>query len=929
MTSGESFILAFSNLRTFSADWLIQFCTSTVLIIFASTDFRAQNSQAVPLATDNPHSLRGSGMSFTPNKGQIADMKGKLRPDILFKGATEGADVYIRKTGISYVQSNMAEVMHGIEEEVEEKEKAEKISEDKKQKLKEELLSKALLKVHRLDMDFERANLYSEATGNEQAEGYTNYYYAHCPQGITNVYSYNSVTQSNIYKGIDIKYFGGKEGGLKYDIIVHPGADPHQIKFRWKGADHISINHEGTLVIKTGVNEFTETLPKVYQNINGKIIDVKANYNLTLSPKGRVGEGLVTFELGTWSPEHPLIIDPWVTYYGGTGFDMGADITTDETGNVYVTGQTGSTSQITSLGFQNVFGGSYDAFLVKFNSGGSRIWATYYGGAGADAGYSVAVDRVGNAYLTGSAGAGSIVGIASGGFQNVFGGNYDAFLVKFNSGGSRIWATYYGGIGFDYGYGVTADGAGNVYLAGLTRGSTNIASGGFQNLYGDGDGDAFLVKFDPGGARIWATYYGGSGYDDGRSVAIDVTGNVYLAGLTASVTGIASGGFQNVLRGLSDAFLVKFDPGGNRVWATYYGGTGDDSGHSTDVDGAGNIIYLSGRTNSVTGIASGGFQNVLGGGEDAFLVKFTSSGLRVWATYLGGASVDYGLSLVVDPDNNDVFVSGDTYSLNFPITSCAWQKNLAGGISEDSFVAHFKPDGKIVCSSYVGGPGTSDDEYCSIALHGCYVYMTGYTGGSYPVTPGAHQTVYRGGLDAFVAQLYKSSCGFDKTTALSATVPTGSLCNNTPLNFTGNFSVSCESNTASYLWSFPGATPSNSTAQNPTGIVYPSPGTYTVTLKAKTACDSAEKLINVVISLCSTCNLNAQFVKGTSNCPDCKTNGCKEWIMVTGKDGTEPYSYQWPDGYDKRYRNGLCPGAYNVKVTDKSGCSVNVNLTAP
>src|SRR5690606_36384411 len=124
------------------------------------------------------------------------------------------------------------------------------------------------------------------------------------------------------------------------------------------------------------------------------------------------------------------------------------------------------------------------------------------------------------------------------------GGFNDTYLVKVNSNGVRQWATYYGGSDQDYGTSCATDGSGNVYLTGYTASTTNIASGGHQNTHG-GDVEAFLVKFNNAGIRQWATYYGGSNSDSFYSCATDGSGNVYLAGITASTTNIASGGHQN------------------------------------------------------------------------------------------------------------------------------------------------------------------------------------------------------------------------------------------------------------------------------------------------------------------------------------------------------------------------------------------------
>ncbi|MBI2269011.1 MAG: SBBP repeat-containing protein [Bacteroidetes bacterium] len=870
--------------------------------------------------------IGAGGISFTPNKGQMADKNGKPCPDILYKGDGAGADIYLRKTGISYVYSNMAEVMHEVFEKVEEMEHSGNgLGNKTAGEWEQELMQKEPVKIHRVDMDFAGCNTNITTVNENELEGYNNYYYAHlpaeqagCPGGILNVKQYNKVTYKNIYNNIDVSYYGNSTKGLKYDLIVQPHADPDQIQLHWKYAENIHLNRQGnsstglttSLVIKTGVNEFYESIPKVYQIINGKIIDIKTKYILT---PVSTGEAIISFSFSAFNSSFPLIIDPWVTYYGGNNYDNGTNIITDAMGNVYVTGWTGSTASIASGGFQNVFGGIEDALLVKFNPAGVRLWATYYGGTSQERAYGVQVDPSGNVYLAGY--TSSPTGIASAGaFQTVFAGGSDAFLAKFNSAGIRLWATYYGGTGGDAAYNVNTDNAGNVYLTGNTNSASGIAFGGFQNTLSGGL-DAILVKFDSAGNRLWATYYGGTGFDYGYSVLIDVSFNVYMAGRTTSVSGIASSGFQNAYGGgLSDAYLVKFNSVGGRTWATYYGGTGRDEGNSVASDISGNV-YLAGYTSSTTGIAVGGFQNIIGGAADAFLVKFDPTGLRLWGTYIGGSLDDYALKVVVDPVTNDAYLSGDTYSLNFPVTSCAWQQTLAGGISEDGFVSHFNSGGQIVCSSYVGGPAVPNDEDCRIALYGCYIYMTGFTSGIYPVTAGAHQTVFGGQNDIVVAQLYKSSCGFNKTPDLIASANTNSVCPNTPINFTGNFKVSCDNSVVNYKWSFPGGMPSTSANQNPTGILYSGSGNYAAQLIAFTPCDTDTVYVNITINPCGgiTANVNsATICGGTTPCPT---------LSATGASGTVPYTYIWSTTATTAGINP-CPASttnYTVTITDNAG----------
>lgn len=463
----------------------------------------------------------------------------------------------------------------------------------------------------------------------------------------------------------------------------------------------------------------------------------------------------------------------WATYYGGAIYDVGNCVATDASGNVYLAGYTNSTTGIASGGFQNAYGGgTYDAFLVKFDASGNRLWATYFGYNNNDHAYAIATDNAGNVYLAG--GTSSVSGIASGGFQNTYGGgNYDAFLVKFDASGNRLWATYYGGTGWEEAYGVATDTAGNVFLAGFTNSSGGIASGGFQNSYGGGSYDSFLVKFDSAGNRIWATYYGGAGDEgyDGNSVCTDHSGNIYLTGWTSSTTGIASGGFQNTPGGAKDAFLAKFNTSGNRVWATYYGGTGDEGGISNILFGknvatdfSGNV-YLSGTSASTSGIASNGFQNSYGGGTyDCYLSKFDSTGNRLWSTYYGGTGDERGWGVATDALGN-AYLTGRTNSTS-GIASGGFQNTNFGNY--DAFLVTFSASGNRLGATYFGG--TNGEWAYSPAIDASgMIYLPGFTFSTSGMASGGFQNTFAGGIyDAYLAKFTSPFCSVTGTDVQTA-----------------------------------------------------------------------------------------------------------------------------------------------------------------
>lgn len=363
---------------------------------------------------------------------------------------------------------------------------------------------------------------------------------------------------------------------------------------------------------------------------------------------------------------------------------------TDAMGNVYLAGLTNSTNAIASGGFQNMIGGGVDAYLVKFDSAGVRQWGTYYGGSQMDNGYDCAADANGNIYLCGRTGS---TGLASGGFQNTLAGQTDAFLVKFDAAGNRLWATYYGGTAIEEGFTVACDDSLNVIIGGCTGSTASIASGGFQNTYGGGASDAFIAKFDAGGSRIWATYYGGTAGEwymqtSDMEMVCGANGEVYVSGYTESSNGIAFMGAQNTFGGgTNDAFLLKMDGAGNRVWSTYYGGSGDEIGHGVALDSAGNV-FLSGKTTSAAGISLGGFQVSYGGSTDGFLVKFNEQGTRLCATYFGGNDFDSLEECAVGEDGT-IYCSGNT-ATQTGITFNGFQNTFGGG-SSDAYLVKFTP----------------------------------------------------------------------------------------------------------------------------------------------------------------------------------------------------------------------------------------------
>ncbi len=329
-----------------------------------------------------------------------------------------------------------------------------------------------------------------------------------------------------------------------------------------------------------------------------------------------------------------------------------------------MTGCTFSTSTIATVGsHQAIQGGNRDAFIAKFDANGIRQWATYYGGNNEDFGINVITDVSENILIIGHTMSSNAIA-TSGSHQTIYGGNRDAFIVKFNANGIRQLATYYGGIGDDWGNGISIDVNGNIIITGYTFSTNSIATiGSHQTIFG-GNYDAFIAKFNTNGIRQWATYYGGNNDDYGNGIATDTNGKIMITGATNSISGIATiGVHQTNNGGFADAFMAKFDSNGVREWATYYGGSLNDRGYGITTD-ANKNISITGFAESVNAIAStGAHQMVHSGGYDFFIAKFDSNGIRQWATYLGGAGDDYGRGIITDVGGN-IIITGHTTSSN-------------------------------------------------------------------------------------------------------------------------------------------------------------------------------------------------------------------------------------------------------------------------
>ncbi len=323
-------------------------------------------------------------------------------------------------------------------------------------------------------------------------------------------------------------------------------------------------------------------------------------------------------------------IRKWGTYYGGAMFDYITSISINNiNNNIVCLGNTASNNNISTAGsYQVNFGGDVDLFIVKLDSIGQRVWSTYYGGAGDDESEINSISIDSNGYISVCGTTQSSNNIATNNvYQSILIGFCNAFIGKFSPLGSLLWGSYFGQ-GSEYGYSISFDNSNNIFLCGETGSSNNIATVGASQTVLGGSNDAYIAKFNSLGMRQWSTYYGGEADDVPRRILSDNQNNVFITGGTNSLMNISSSNaFQLNMKGLSDAFVAKYNNNGIKQWSTYFGGNSDDGASCLSIETNKSII-LCGATCSDSGLyISNGFQSVFGGGSyDSFIACFDSTG---------------------------------------------------------------------------------------------------------------------------------------------------------------------------------------------------------------------------------------------------------------------------------------------------------------
>jgi hypothetical protein len=542
--------------------------------------------------------------------------------------------------------------------------------------------------------------------GVDQLPGTANYFVGNDPaKWNTSVPLYKKVRYPGVYPGVDLVYYGNRRQ-LEYDFVVAPNAGTRQLRLKFDGATAVALDASGDLEVKARNGEIVFRKPVVSQLGNGRRRSVAGRFRLL--PGNAVG-----FNLGSYDHHRELLIDPtlaYVTYLGGSMGDFPSAIAVDAAGSAYITGGTESIDFPVSTGAYNaaLSTGNSAAFITKLNPAGTAIvYSTYLGGAANDSGATgtaIAVDNSGKAYVAGTTYANDFP-VTSAAFETTPGDNVGlfgaSFVAKLNSTGTAlVYSTYLGGSLPDLADTIAVDSLGDAFVAGQAESPDfPITPGVAQPVIGGPPGasaNAFVTKFNPAGsALLYSTYLGGNNFDGATGIALDANDDAYVTGQACSTNfPVTSGALQTVNGGAltysCNAYVTKFNPAGSAL---------------------------------------------------------------VYSTYLGGSGSDGANAIAVDPSEN-AYVTGYSFSSNFPVTAAALQpfNNAAVNQESNAFIAKLNPAGSaLIYSTYLGGSGFPNastyieygngDTGTGIALDSLGdAFVTGAAdSGNFPVTASALQ----------------------------------------------------------------------------------------------------------------------------------------------------------------------------------------------
>jgi hypothetical protein len=596
-----------------------------------------------------------------------------------------------------------------------------------------------------LELRFRGANPHPQIVAERRAPGHFNYLVG--SQRKTNLATYSQLRYRDLWPGIDM-VFRGEGGSLKYEFLVSPGADTRDIRLAYAGADSLALGEAGSLMIGTPLGPLRDQRPISRQGrtaVDTRYAVSGSSYGFAVGGYDRTrpllidpglvwstylggvdpddtsrlamdtgGNSYVTGE--TQSPDFPAtpgaydtaLDGPWdvfvtklspggalvySTYLGGSGTEGQNGVAVDAAGNAYLGGYTSSSDFPTTPGTDHSLEGSQDAFVAKLNAAGDDlVYSTFLGGSAVEntvGGF--AIDQTGHAYITGQTNSTDFP--LTGGAPDTTLSGIEGFVTKLSDTGKSLeYSTYLGGSQGEVPWDITVAGAGNAYVTGETD-SSNFPTtpGAYDTTHGATFGEAFVTKINAAGTAFDYSTLIGDGGGRSKAIAVDATGNAYIAGDAGADWPTTPGAFDNGIPGYGDAFITKLNPAANAlVYSSFLGSRGGGQGTDPadiELDGAGSA-YIAGNTGRDIPTTPGAVDNTRAG-VDAIVMKLNPAGSGLaYSTYLGGTSADFAQGIALDGQGN-VVVAGSTTSSDFPTTPGALQGSNAG--SDDAFATKLRP----------------------------------------------------------------------------------------------------------------------------------------------------------------------------------------------------------------------------------------------
>jgi len=621
-----------------------------------------------------------------------------------------------------------------------------------------------------LRLSFPDANPNARLETFDRLETTVSYFLGNDPDGWRPaVPVWGGVRYVDLYPGVDLEVTG-ENGQFVQRLNARPGADLSQVKVRIEGAEAVELTATGSLRLSTAVGDYTLPLLAV------GFAPADARTMIHTAETG-VFDIAAPFAVrhSSFTSHNPQSASQnqdgspallYSTFLGGNGWDFATGIAVDGVGNVYITGQTYSIDFPATVGPNLIYNGNADAFVAKVNIAGTGlVYAGFLGGGSSDYGVGISVDEVGNAYVVGTTGSADFP--TSGGPDLTHNGNMDIFVAKVNAAGTGlVYAGFLGGSSDDYGVGIAVDGAGNAYVTGDTSSFDFPAIVGPGLTYNGGFRDAFVAKVDADGTGlVYAGFLGGSSEDRAGAIAVDGAGNAYVVGSTGSLYFPTTVGPDLTHNGIIDAFIAKINAAGTGL--VYAGFLG-----GSDVDfGFGIAVdgagnaYVVGQTNSSDFPATIGPDLTYNGGGDVFVAKVNAAGTGLVYAGFLGGSAEEGVAGIAVDGAGNSYITGYTNSIDFPAT--VGPDLLYNGGENDAFVVKINAAGTgLIYASFLGGSSSDLGEGIAVDDAG-NAYVAGLTNSiDFPTTPGTFGSTHNDGeWDAFVAKV-----GLAVTSAISGQV---------------------------------------------------------------------------------------------------------------------------------------------------------------